>query len=363
MKRVLMTQLACVVVLMLVCLFPADSTIETNAGVTASSTGASSVEGVLANGVNNIIATNTIQDAIDNVNTPDSYKTIINLLAKKYTENVIVDKSLQIVGRGIGNTIVDGTGLYGSVFTIDTSKTVRLSGMTIQNGNAVDGGGVYNFGTLNLDHVLITGNIANYGGGIYNGGTVNMNADSSITANNLLTRGCLGGGIYNGGIANAGTVNMNGGSITGNTAYEGGGIFNYYGTINMNTGSSITGNTALDGAGIFNNAGQTINMDTRSSITGNIANDAGGGIMNDAGTVNMNEGSYIAGNTALIGGGIYDSYNYATGGTVNFKNKNGKRTVAIIPPPGEYDTTTDPYGFFHTTTIPHNSPDDIYLPP
>jgi hypothetical protein len=303
-----------------------------------------------------------IQSAVDAAWDPD----LINVADGTYNENVKIDKSLTVKGAGAGKTTVDGQKL-GSVFSIGSGAVVTLDDMTITNGQASYGGGIYNDGTLNLKSVLITGNTAtldgggifnnNYGtinlnqgstvggaspedaniatydgGGIYNvgHGTINLNKGSSIVGNNAER----GGGIYNQGgttfhnyfIPGTATVNINGGSITDNTAtYYGGGIYNYaygdgtgnYGTatVIMNKGSSITGNTAGSGGGIWNrvflDGTVTVTMNQGSSITDNTATYDGGGICNDGsnyGTimVTMNKGSSISGNTAEHGGGIYN---------------------------------------------------------
>jgi hypothetical protein len=159
----------------------------------------------------------------------------VNVAAGKYLENVKIDKSLTIKGAGAINTIVDGN-KADSVFAIgmkDPNVDVTLSGMTATNGNANDGGGIVNRGTLALTGVSLTDNIANNGGGICN--------------------------IF-------GTVTMNSGSITGNIANNGGGICNFYGTVYLK-GGSITGNTAnklcggIYSGGICNSDTVTLKID------------------------------------------------------------------------------------------------------
>jgi hypothetical protein len=63
----------------------------------------------------------------------------IRLLAAKYLDNVDVDKSLNIIGAGPTRTFVDPDPASPPVFTIDASKIVTLSGMTIENGQATSG--------------------------------------------------------------------------------------------------------------------------------------------------------------------------------------------------------------------------------
>ena len=219
-------------------------------------------------------ALGAIQGAVNAAQSGDT----INTAAGTYKENVNIDKSLAVNGAGQGITIVNGD-QANSVFYINSNVAATLYGMTITNGNAGNGGGIKNSGTLNLNNVLITDNTASSGGGIYN----------------------------------QGTVTMKDGSINGNTATWGGGVTNYEGTVNLNAGSSIASNTATQfGGGITNYEG-TVNLNG-GTITDNAAgwNNNGGGIYN-GGTVNLNDGS-ITGNTVIggEGGGIYNRYPYGT---------------------------------------------------
>lgn len=218
---------------------------------------------------------NKIQTAVDSISSGG----IVKVLSGTYKENINIDKSLTIRGAGASKTTVDGQ-LAGSVFTIgliNPNVDVILSDITATNGKANSGGGIRNNGRLTLNDVLLKDNKAQNGGD--------------------------GGGIYN----YYGTVNLNSGSIAANTASNGGGVFNWYGTVNIN-GGSITGSTAIWGGGIHNYFG-TVNMNA-GSIDKN-AGSNGGGIYNNAGTVNLYGGS-IAENSAKYGGGIYNYHNLAT---------------------------------------------------
>jgi hypothetical protein len=120
-----------------------------------------------------------IQSAVDSI----SAGGIVKVLSGTYEENVQIGKSLTVKGAGKANTIVNGQ-LAGSVFTINNpSAHVSLSDMTIENGNAAKGGGIYNKGTLDLSGILLTDNSATNGGGICNwDGTLRLK-DVSITGN------------------------------------------------------------------------------------------------------------------------------------------------------------------------------------
>lgn len=77
-----------------------------------------------------------------------------------------------------------------------------MSGLTIQNGSATDGGGggIFNIGTLTLNDSTVSGNSADIGGGISNFGTTALN-NSTVSGNSALNDG--------GGISNFDTLTLN----------------------------------------------------------------------------------------------------------------------------------------------------------
>jgi hypothetical protein len=230
---------------------------------------------------------------------------IIIMRAGTWNENVEIDNDLTIIGGyGGGETVISGGGFVGygtgedygiddsSVFTINYADVV-LTGLTITHGGigpfseygsvSTGGSGISNIGgTLTLNDVTITGNMAFHGGGIYNDhGTVILNSGTSIEGNSA--------GVYS-------AIGEYGNDIHA----SGGGIYNNGGTIIMNGGSSIAYNTA---GVICIPLGGTI---------GYVSSSQGGGIYNDHGTVTLNPGSSITNNEAGLGGGIYNN-----GGTLN----------------------------------------------
>ena len=129
---------------------------------------------------------------------------------------LLIKKNLTIAGPGAGELTISGGGLS-RVFEVAQKENVTLSGLTISNGLAVEGGGIENYGTLTLSAGTLSGNTANNeGGGINNYGTVTV---SGCTLSNNHAS-------YGGGIDNHGTATVSGGStLSGNSAaYAGGGI-------------------------------------------------------------------------------------------------------------------------------------------
>ena len=75
-----------------------------------------------------------IQDAINAASPGD----IIQVGNGTYNENIIVNKSVSLIGENSSNTIVDGSGTERDVIVIANAHNVRIEGFTIQNGEGLD---------------------------------------------------------------------------------------------------------------------------------------------------------------------------------------------------------------------------------
>jgi hypothetical protein len=226
----------------------------------------------------------TINGAVGKASSGDTVYVSIGTYTGSGDEVVLLDRDITISGGWDGSfnsvnelSVVDGEHLRKGIL-VNNGVTAVVEGFTIQNGSAIQGGGislsgggVYNGGTLTMNNVVITGNTAQNGGGIANGG-----GDSSSIGNLTLVNTWIdgnsasdaGGGIYN----YIGTLIANNTSITNNTAGDaGGGIMNYCcsgpngGTVILNN-STVSSNSAGRGGGISNNGYFTANSST---IAGN----------------------------------------------------------------------------------------------
>ena len=272
-------------------------------------------------------------------------------------------KSLTLMGV----TSVDSDGISGNdrfrALTISTSKKVTIKNLTITNGKAEDGAGIYYSGTgkLIIDNCIITDNEATRnGGGIYSSGNVQI-ISTTIKENDITGENAgAGEGLY----IFSGSVTMTGGEISQNISQLGdsgaifvrkGAGFNFNGGLISNNGSrafynngsvnmtagSISGHTAIRGGAIYNNGSLNI---SGGSITGNSATKNAEGAGGNGGAIYVNgadttvtpnvipsleiTGGTITANTAeCFGGGIFNaskltvsdgeiSGNYITG-TVN----------------------------------------------
>lgn len=166
------------------------------------------------------------------------------------TGDLDITDELTLSGAGAANTVVDGGGLD-RVIEVRRPQmpSVGIRDMTVRNGNASGGGGIYSAGSLALSGVTISGNTATgVGGGIFNSGMLIL-SDATISGN----AAGYGGGIDNnhGGPDPTmnGTVTATNVTVSGNAASAGGGgIENAWSATLINV--TVTGNSAGGGGGI-----------------------------------------------------------------------------------------------------------------
>src|SRR5207249_2972036 len=116
-----------------------------------------------------------------------------------------INKNLIITGPGAASLTVERSTALGTpdfrVFRIQSGVVSTISGLTISNGRAADGGGIRNEATFMLLNCVISGNAAtNTGGGINNLSTLTM-SNSVVRGNSVATLPAgpgLGGGMNNG---------------------------------------------------------------------------------------------------------------------------------------------------------------------
>ena len=96
-----------------------------------------------------------IQDAINNVTNGDT----IFVYSGIYHENIVIDKSINLVGEDKKSTIIDGNNVGDVVLINIASCQVNITGFTIQNS----GNDLYNSGLdIDTDRVVLYDNIIQY---------------------------------------------------------------------------------------------------------------------------------------------------------------------------------------------------------
>jgi hypothetical protein len=149
---------------------------------------------------------------------------------------LFVSNSVTILGPGptsLTITRTNGSPLNG-LFYITSNHVVTIAGLALANGNAAGlfGGAIYNnHSTLTVSNCFIGGNSAADGGGIYNDGADSGSATLHVIASTLDGNVAVeaGGGIYNDGQdSGSATLNIVASTLSRNstTLGSGGAIFN-----------------------------------------------------------------------------------------------------------------------------------------
>jgi predicted outer membrane repeat protein len=140
----------------------------------------------------------------------------------------------------------------GGIFN-DFHSTLTVSGCTLSDNSAINGGRIFNNGAGTVSSCTFSGNSAGQiGGGIANelGGGITGSyltvSDCTFSGNSAAYRG---GGIYDGG-----TMTVSGCTLSGNSATgPGGGIYNdIHGTLTVQNNSTITTNQSPSGGDVEN---------------------------------------------------------------------------------------------------------------
>ena len=234
---------------------------------------------------------------------------------------VVINKNLELIGRGPDLTIIAGPGTYSylgnpphRVFSIAPGISVAIANLTLEDGNAASdfGGAIFNQGTLRLVDCVVEQNEAQKGAGIYNAdghlelvrttlrghcldndlGTLFNNSSGNVTIEqctfeqNSVSR-AGGTGFYNTGAATIVDSVFRNNSASGASSW-GGAIANY-GSLLIGR-SAITANGAYgEGGGIYNNGILEI---WESLIENNFSNNAAGAIQNNGNMVLINTTIY-----------------------------------------------------------------------
>jgi hypothetical protein len=189
------------------------------------------------------------------------------------------------------------------VLQVDAGAQVTLDHLAVSHGYAPEpavsgfGAGISNSGTLTVTGCTLSGNTAFGGGGIANavGGTLTV-SNSTLRANSASFEG--------GGIHNYGTLTVSNSTLSANSARTaGGGIFNNGGTLTVSN-STLSANSAItagggSGGGIANAGTLTV---SNSTLSANSAYDSGGGILifDFPPSVVVVQNTIVAGNSSTV---------------------------------------------------------------
>lgn len=107
------------------------------------------------------------------------FKSVLDQSSIDLTSQLIdIDKDVYIMGNGVTNTLIDGSGSLQLFRILDPQTTFGVEGLTLRNASAsTDGGALLNYGTTKIRSSLLSGNdengspkaLTNYGQVIFSG--------------------------------------------------------------------------------------------------------------------------------------------------------------------------------------------------
>ena len=186
------------------------------------------------------------------------------------TELKLTD-NLTINGLGADDLTVSGNNAS-RIFSIESGVTVNIAGLMIADGDAYEGGAIYNNGKLSVQDSELSGNTSfNDGGGVWNSGTLEITG-SKFSSNRTTGESGPGvwGGVSGGAIWNGGLLEIAQSEFSNNSAVrQGGGIHSVGGTVviadSTFTGNSATssGSTGVPSPALFISTAQTARLKSR----------------------------------------------------------------------------------------------------
>jgi hypothetical protein len=172
------------------------------------------------------------------------------------------------------------------LFHVGVGGNLRLTGITLIDGEAlVDGGGIFNRGTLTLIDCLLDGNSApQAGGAIYNeGGTVTLRQTTVARSDSR-----FGAAVTSSG----GSVTVQDSVLEENHGFSGGSALLTNGSLQI-TRSLVRNNSAPFSAAMLINAGGSVAM-TRTTVIGNVSQSSGGLVVEQDASATIRDSAFIS---------------------------------------------------------------------
>ncbi len=218
-------------------------------------------------------------------------------------DTLVIDKDTTIEGGGV--ITLDGENLR-QIFYVQSGASLTVKNLTLKNADAVNGGAIYNLGTVIIQNSIFQSNTTTgSGGAIHNLSTLSV--ERSAFLNNSAT--VSGGAIFN----HNGVVTVTDTTFSVNKAAEGGAIAHNGGTSTLLNALLMGNEASTNGGGIRGFAGTMVV--TNVTFAGNFA-DRGGGIDLAPGAIITMTYSTLSINHANIGGGIFSE----AGSSISLRN-------------------------------------------
>lgn len=256
------------------------------------------------------------------------------------------------LGKGAGVTVTgtfsgnEATGKGGAIYNDGTLDKADKKGgiMTITDatfdGNKADfGGAIFNTGTLTINDGSFEGNTATkVAGAIYNAAGATLTVDGVTFANNSSAKaGAINSmagknestttTIKNSKFNNNSAVNGMGGALANSSNAENGSTEGFSGKMSL-TDTAFSGNTARNGGALWNGAQWTVDItggsfDNNSAVTpADSTLSAQGGAISNSGALNISGVTFSNNKTDGLGGAIYNTKTGGGAGSITFTGTN-----------------------------------------
>lgn len=236
---------------------------------------------------------------------------------------LVIDKSLTLIGNSATNTIISGNNLSRVFHISSLNATVSISGLTLCNGkapngasgangtpaspsgapgeNGAHGGGIYNRGILTLTECMISSHAAGAGGTGGDGETGSTSADA----------GAGGAGGNGGGLYSTGTLSLIRCTVTANAAGPGGAGGHAY--------EAAQGGRGGSGGGIYADQGSFLSIDTCTfaANTAGRGGNGGGGFRGANGGAGGHGGGCFNRGSLILSAGTFSGNAAGSGGRGN----------------------------------------------
>jgi hypothetical protein len=213
---------------------------------------------------------------------------------------------LTITGPGANQLAISGDNAY-RVFSINSGAAVTITGVTVRDGYAGDGGGIWSAGNLHLDaaHIL-SSSASESGGGIFiKGGSATLSGtqifgnSASIHGNNIVLDS--GGGVF----VSSGSATLIGTQVVSNSATYGGGVCVFDGSVTLTRTQIVSNLASSRGGGVYiYQDSATLNV-SGGGIISNSAGYSGGGVCVERGSATLSETRLVNNSALAAGGGVF----------------------------------------------------------
>lgn len=255
------------------------------------------------------------------------------------------------LGKGAGVTVTgtfsgnEATGKGGAIYNDGTLDKAGKKGgiMTITDatfdGNKADfGGAIFNTGTLTINDGSFEGNTATkVAGAIYNAADATLTVDGVTFADNSSAKaGAINSmagknnrttTIKNSKFNNNSAVNGMGGALANSSNVENGSTEGFSGKMSL-TDTAFSGNTARNGGALWNGVQWTVDItggsfDNNSAVTpAGSTYPAQGGAISNSGTLNISGVTFSNNKTDGLGGAIFNTKTGGDAGSITFNGTN-----------------------------------------